>query len=128
MGVAARAFEQAGFSTVVLSPTYEFHRAVGIPRSVAIEYPYGRPVGQVGDRAGQRAVLKKTLAFLEQAQKPGAVLHLPFTWPEDPKDTAWQPPEMSPLIKTYLDEIKRARQQAAGPNTDGPSPKRSSST
>ncbi len=113
MGLAARYLEEAGFSTVVITPTYEFHRAVGIPRSAAIEYPYGRPVGQVGDRQGQREVLLKALSFLEEAQKPGEVLHLPFTWPEEPKKADWQPSEMSPLIKFYLEEIKQARQRAS---------------
>ncbi len=111
MGLAARSLEEAGFSTVVLSPTYEFHRAVGIPRSVAIEYPYGRPMGQVGDRKGQREILLRTLSFLEKAQRPGEILHLSLIWPEDPKKTDWQPPEMSPLIKFYLEEIKQARQK-----------------
>lgn len=111
MGLAARYMEEIGFSTIVLSPTHEFHRLVGIPRTAAIEYPYGRPVGQVGDREGQRQVLLKVLSFLEKAQKPGEVLHLPFTWPEEPKKTDWQPPEMSPLIKFYLEEIKQARQR-----------------
>ncbi|PIV20147.1 MAG: hypothetical protein COS40_14110 [Deltaproteobacteria bacterium CG03_land_8_20_14_0_80_45_14] len=60
--------------------------------SAAIEYPYGRPVGQVGDREGQRNVLLKTLEVLEKAKKPGEVWHLPFTWPEEPKKTDWQPP------------------------------------
>jgi hypothetical protein len=109
VGLAARFLEEAGFSTVVLTPTYEFHRAVGIPRSAAIEYPYGRPVGQVGDREGQRRVLVEVLSVLEKAQKPGEVRHLSFTWPEEPKKTDWQPPEMSPLIKSYLEEIKQAR-------------------
>jgi hypothetical protein len=92
-----------------LTPTHEFHRAVGIPRSAAIEYPYGRPVGEVGDREGQRRVLTAALAAFEKMRKPGEVVHLPFTWPEEPKDTKWHPPEMSPLIKHYLDEIKAAR-------------------
>lgn len=109
MGLAARFLEDAQFSTLVLTPTYEFHRAVGIPRSVAIEYPYGRPIGEVGEREGQREVLKAALSFLEEAQKPGEIKHLPFTWHEDPKDTKWHPPEMSPMIKLYLDEIKQAR-------------------
>ncbi|MCA1961196.1 MAG: hypothetical protein LDL33_10405 [Desulfomonile sp.] len=113
MGLAARYLEQAGFSTVVLTPTPEFHRAVGIPRSAAIEYPYGRPVGQVGDRDGQRAVLIATLAVLENAQRPGEIHHLPFTWPEAPKDAKWHPPEMSPLIKMYLEEIRAARRSKA---------------
>ncbi len=109
MGLAARYLEKNGFSTLVLSPTHEFQRAVGIPRSAAIEYPYGRPVGQVGDRDGQRRVLLAALAALERIRTPGEVIHLPFTWPEEPKNTKWHPPEMSPLIKFYLDEIKASR-------------------
>jgi hypothetical protein len=75
----------------------------------AIEYPYGRPVGQIGDREGQRKVLLDALSVFEKAGKPGEVIHLPFTWPEDPKKTDWQPPEMSPLIKHYLEEIRQVR-------------------
>lgn len=63
----------------------------------------------MGDKEGQRKVLLEALLVLERAKKPGAVFHLPFTWPEEPKKTDWQPSEMSPLIKYYLDEIKAAR-------------------
>jgi hypothetical protein len=109
VGLAARYLEQKGFSTLVLTPTPEFNRAVGIPRSAAIAYPYGRPAGEAGDPEGQRRVLAAALAAFETIRKPGEVVHLPFTWPEEPKNTKWQPPEMSPLIKHYLDEIKAAR-------------------
>ncbi|MGD2124656.1 MAG: hypothetical protein PVG99_01160 [Desulfobacteraceae bacterium] len=112
--MAARFLEEADFSTVVLTPTHEFHRAIGIPRVAAVEYPYGRLLGQVGDREGQREVLLKTLSVLEKAQEPGKVWHLPFTWPEDPKEADWQPPEMSPIIKVYLNEIKEARKREMG--------------
>jgi hypothetical protein len=111
VGLAARHLEEAGFSTVVLTPTHDFNKKVGIPRSAAIEYPYGRPVGQVGDEAGQREVLLATLKVLEKARKPGEVRHLPFTWPQDPKETDWQPPEMSPIIKIFLKDIKEARRR-----------------
>jgi len=67
----------------------------------------------VGDKEGQREVLLKALSVLGKAKKPGEVFHLPFTWPEEPKKTDWQPPEMSPLIKYYLEDIKKARQQAS---------------
>jgi hypothetical protein len=66
-------------------------------------------VGQVGDAEGQRKVLLMVLSVFERAKKPGEVQHLPFTWPEDPKNADWQPPEMSPLIKYYLEDIKKAR-------------------
>jgi hypothetical protein len=63
----------------------------------------------VGDKEGQRNVLLKTLEVLEREEKPGKVWHLPFTWPEEPKNADRQPPEMSPLIKFYLEEIRKAR-------------------
>ena len=88
--------------------TPEYHREIGMPRVAAIEYPFGRPIGQVNDHAGQRRVLIQTLSILEKAQNPGQVFNLPFTWPEDPKKTNWHPPEISPLVKSLLDEIKKA--------------------
>ena len=84
----------------------EFQRAVGIPRSVAIEYPFGRPLGQVGDRAGQRRILLEALHMLQQAATPGEVRHLALTWPEAPRETDWHPPHISPIIKANLDKIK----------------------
>ena len=66
-------------------------------------------MGQVGHWEGQRKVLLKTLEVLEKAKKSGEVWYLPFTWPEEPKNADWQPPEMSPLIKFYLEEIRQAR-------------------
>lgn len=111
MGQAARFLEEKSFSTIVLTPTWEFHNAVGIPRSVAIEYPYGRLFGDVGDISGQRKVLEATLEALESAERPGDVSHLPFVWPEAPKDTHWHPPAMSPIIKMYLADIKAARKK-----------------
>jgi hypothetical protein len=68
----------------------------------------------VGDREGQRRVLLRTFEVLEKAEKPGEVWHLPFTWPEEPKNADWQPPEMSPLIKFYLEDIRKARMQQEG--------------
>jgi hypothetical protein len=111
VGLAAGFLEEKGFSTIVLTPTPEFHGTVGIPRSAAIAYPYGRLLGRVGDTDGQREVLLAGLSVLEKAQQPGEVWHLPFTWPEDPKKTDWQPPEMSPIIKLFLKEIKEARRR-----------------
>ncbi len=58
-------------------------------------------------------MLLETLSVLEKAKGPGEIWHLPFAWPEEPKKTDWQPPEMSPLIKYYLEEIKQARSREA---------------
>jgi hypothetical protein len=104
--------EEKGFLTVTLTVSPEFNREIGIPRVAAIGYPYGRPVGQVKDNEGQRKVLLEALSVLEKAQEPGQVYHLPFEWPEDPKETKWHPPVPSPVIKLYLAEIKKAGAEA----------------
>jgi hypothetical protein len=56
----------------------------------------------------------KTLEVLEKAERPGEVWHLPFTWPEEPQKTDWQPTEMSPLIKVHLEDIKKVRREQGG--------------
>lgn len=79
-----------------------------MPRVVAIGYPFGRPIGQVNDRSGQRAVLMDALNFLVSAEAPGEVRHLPYQWPEAPQDTQWHPPVISPVVKLFLGQIKKA--------------------
>ena len=78
----------------------------------AIEYPYGRPVGQVHDQDGQREVLMAALSVLGNTKEAGQIFHLPFTWPEEPKKADWQPSEISPIVKLNLDEIKRLGAEA----------------
>ena len=57
-------------------------RAVGVPRLAGIGYPVSRPLGRPHDADGQRAVLRATLAVLEQATGPDHYVELPFEWPE----------------------------------------------
>lgn len=112
MGLVTRFLEAEGFSTILLTPTPEFQKSIGMPRVAAIEYPYGRPVGEVNDAEGQRAVLLQTLSCMEQVRTPGQVCHLPFTWHEDPRNTDWHPPERSPILKLILGDIKKAGAEA----------------
>jgi hypothetical protein len=90
-------------------PTWSDPSFRAIPRSAGITYPCGRPLGQVGDRDGQHRVLAAALAFLGEARNPGEVRHLPFVRPEAPKDAEWHPPEMSPIVKSFIDQIRAAR-------------------
>jgi hypothetical protein len=75
-----------------------YQRLVGMPRVVAIEHPFGRPYGDVGDARTQGGVLRAALELFEKAVEPGHVEHLPFVWHEEPKQTKWHPPEPSPII------------------------------
>ena len=96
-----RELEAAGFTTICLTPVPDLTASVSVPRIAAIEYPLGRTLGQPGDAAGQMAVLEATLQALESIQTPGEVVHLPFEWPEAPKDVRNHPPEDPPIAR-YL--------------------------
>jgi D-proline reductase (dithiol) PrdB len=109
VGLVARAVEAAGITTVTLNMIWPYQRLVGMPRVAAIEHPFGRPYGDVGDRGTQRAVLLAALRLAESAREPGCVEHLPFRWHEAPEETRWQPAVPSPIIEW----IKRRRPPAA---------------
>ncbi len=98
MGLVGRVIEEAGTPTVTLNMIWELQRAVGMPRVAAIEHPFGRPYGDVGDDDTQRAVLRAALDVFAEADAPGHVEHLPFVWHEDPKETKWHPAEPSPIF------------------------------
>jgi D-proline reductase (dithiol) PrdB len=98
VGLVARVIESAGIPTVTLNMIWPYQNLVGMPRVAAIEHPFGRPYGDVGDAATQRAVLEAALSVFETAREPGHVEHLPFTWHEAPEDTRWHPAEPSPII------------------------------
>lgn len=70
-----------------------------MPRIAAIEYPLGRTLGQPCDAAGQTAVLEATLSALESILTPGEIVHLPFEWPEAPKEVHNEPDEPPPIAK-----------------------------
>lgn len=112
MGLVARFLEGEGIATVVLTPMPEFNREIGFPRTVALEFPYGRPIGQVNDAAGQRRVLLMTLDALKNLEKPGQVDHLPQKWHEDPKEAKWHPSMISPIVNQFLSEIKAQGKKA----------------
>ena len=98
MGLVARVLESRGITTVTLNMIWLYQRLVGMPRVAAIEHPFGRPYGDVGDSATQRAVLLAALRLAETANQPGTVEHLPFRWHQEPGETKWHPAEPSPII------------------------------
>lgn len=77
----------------------EFTTSVGAPRVAGIEFPFGRPLGLPGDRAGQRAVLHTALEVLSRARVPGTVIQLPFLWPQSPHDARADPPVPPPIVQ-----------------------------
>lgn len=74
---------------------------MSVPRIAAIEYPFGRLLGNPHDRDGQKAILREMIKGLNEIQQPGEIKHLPFEWPEPAAETAVDSP-LPPPIATYL--------------------------
>jgi D-proline reductase (dithiol) PrdB len=102
VGLVARKLETAGIPTVALNMIWVYQLMVGMPRVAAIEHPFGRPFGDVGDAKTQRAVLLAALEVFTKAGEPGRVEHLPFVWHQSPAETKWHPAEPSPIIALVL--------------------------
>ncbi len=75
----------------------EITERVAVPRAVFVQHPFGRLLGDVGDRAGQRRVCDAALEVLESADSPNHYRHLPSAWPEPPEAVKWRPDEPPPL-------------------------------
>ena len=56
VGLLQKKLEELGISTVSISNQPIVSERVALPRAAFIQYPFGRLLGEVGDRAGQRAV------------------------------------------------------------------------
>lgn len=112
MPVLARAIEEVGISTVVVTMIPFLAQASGTPRIVGIEFPFGHPLGHADDREEQLRVIRDALRALVEIREPNTVVDLPYEWPDfDYWRKAWQPAEPSPII-AYLRE--QARLQAEG--------------
>jgi D-proline reductase (dithiol) PrdB len=80
--VLARLFEDAGMPTVLVTNMPIWSERIGVPRSLAVEFPFGHILGQAGNRDLQRRVILHALDLLERAAGPGVIEHFPEPWPE----------------------------------------------
>lgn len=122
MGLVAREIEDAGIATVALSMVPEFTVAVGTPRVAAIEHPCGVPLGRPGERDKQATILRATLEVLERTERPGQVVDLPFTWPDPPKQSRYEPADPPPIVTLLKRQPWQLRRLLSGdipPHTGG---------
>lgn len=116
MGLAQRVFEKEGLVTVSLSQMPFVIQKIGVPRSVAIEFPFGMIWGHPGERDMHRAVMDSMLELAGSARQPGTIVELPYVWPEDDfKKRDWFPKENPPWMKDQ-DKIKEMIEFIKGGN------------
>lgn len=120
MPVLARMFEAAGMSTVLVSNMPFWAEKIGVPRTLAVEFPFGHLLGQPRNEAQQMRVIACALEVLETAETPGTIVHFQEGWPV-PLDEALKDchPETPPPIAehmgrhigSFLRGIRRSRMQ-----------------
>ena len=100
----ARLLEAAGLPTVVVTMMPSIAAALGAPRIIGVEFPFGHPFGMPHDRKMQQRVLLTALTVLAGASKPGTRVDIDIAWPQDTRDAyrSWQPTEPSPIVAHML--------------------------
>ena len=114
----ARVIEAAGISTVIVTLMPYFAEALGVPRAVGVEFPFGHPLGHAGDRNEQMKVIGDALRVLRDAPGPGTVEHLPYEWPDFERwKREWQPAEPSPIVALLRERMRaQAEEQRSDPS------------
>ncbi len=80
MSLVARVLEEGGISTVTFTNARDIAASAGNPRQIFLNYPLGNPAGRPHDPENQRSVLKAGLKLLEEAERPGIIVDLPYEW------------------------------------------------
>jgi hypothetical protein len=112
--VLARTFEAAGMSTVLVTMMPFWSEKLGVPRTAAVEFPFGHTLGHAGDAQEQTAVVRDALRVLTEAREPGTVVHLPYNWPDFERwKREWQPEVASPIIRMLRERAAARRQEEA---------------
>jgi len=91
-----REIERVGIATVGITIVRAYTEKIKPPRSVALNWPFGHPLGEPGNRQQQRAVLLEALKALYGIKTPGAIIDLPFRWRREDY-SAYRPPNATEL-------------------------------
>lgn len=113
----ARAFEQAGIPTVMVTMMPFLAERFRLSRIVGVPFPFGHAFGMPGDRVMQRVVAEAALDLLRDATEPESRVDLDIAWPVDDRTAYrdWQPEEPSPIVKRNLERRRQLEgQRAAG--------------
>ncbi len=122
MSLISRVLEAGGIPTVTYTNARDICARAGTPRQVFLNYPLGNPVGRPRDPENQREVLRAGLKLLQEADKPGIILDLPYLWSGNQewmeKFMTDEQPFLSDEAEARRQELlKKAREQKAGQGT-----------
>jgi hypothetical protein len=108
VSLVARVLEAGGISTVTFTNARDIAASAGNPRQIFLNYPLGNPAGKPHDADNQRNVLRAGLKLLEEADKPGTIVDLPYLW-SDSKE--WMEKFMTDEQPFISEEAEAKRQE-----------------
>ncbi len=108
MSLVARVLEAGGISTVTYTNARDIAASAGNPRQIFLNYPLGNPAGRPHDADNQRDVLRAGLKLLEEADKPGIIVDLPYVWSES---NVWMEKFMTDEQPFTSEEAEATRQE-----------------
>lgn len=116
MPVLARTLEAAGFSTILVTNMPYWAEKTGVPRTLAVEFPFGHILGLPHDLPMQMSIISQAIQVLTSAREPGVIVHAEDEWPRPAEEatTAWQPETQSPIIahlRPHFREIMRRQRR-----------------
>ena len=102
----ARAVENAGIPTVIVTMMPALAECYSLPRIVGVEFPFGHAFGMPNDRQMQLSVARTAISLYDQSDFP-ARRDVPISWPVDFKIAyrGWQPKEASPAVAMMKQQI-----------------------
>ena len=111
MGLVSRVLEREGLTTVSLTSAIDITERIRPPRTAFLNFPLGNATGAPHDAEGQRRVVRDALRLAETARVPGAIVELPYRWP----DPEWE----AKTIQSYREEAHVVRDARLRNEYDG---------
>ncbi len=111
----ARVVEATGIPTVTVTMMPVFSDKYRSSRVLGVEFPFGHSFGMVNDAEMQRRTLRAALGLLVSAREPETRVAGDAQWPVESTEAykSWQPAEPSPIVAASIDQIRKARREAA---------------
>jgi hypothetical protein len=97
---------------------------IGVPRTLAVEFPFGQPLGQPHNANQQMEIITLALDALAKLDKPGDVIDTPAVWPQPVKEAIrdWQPGQPSPIVSEMAPQIRTLMRQRRDSARSQPNP------
>jgi len=112
--VLARTLENAGLSTILVTNMPFWAEKIGVPRTLAIEFPFGHTLGLPNNVDQQMRVIRQALDVLVDAKKPGEIKYSMEKWPIDQEEALkdWQPSVPSPVISHMSGKMRQTLRES----------------